>query len=284
MDPGSDNDDIPEMVKGLDRELLRKEREKLRLSQAESGELVNKSDPAPHVEEESEMAKEIRKVLFDSTLPHPHMIGYESKLEALVRSSSIPCVRNRCNFVYSSDPGVTMPIVVLENDDKSRRNFIRDNTSPAMISAIADAFQKKKKKKKVDEVVERTEACEPVTVDDDMFGGLHMSVPPEIRPVIEGPLFDQPIQEPGMEMDVDAIRFRIAETSHLREQAKIAAQKSHEKKLNISGDDDFGQTSANFGEKLDIEKFGSVEDEERKRKPKTNHDDKDVIKKVRGRN
>jgi hypothetical protein len=291
------------MIKGLDMDLLRKEREKL-AAQAPPPEpkSLTQETSTIHAEVETDLGKRIRNILFNPNIPYPHMVGYEDRLDSIVNGinelppgMTIPepstLFRNgRSQYVFSMDESMALPLLVVKSVEPTMRPTYAARTSPEMISAIHESLKKSKKKKKEkknfeNETTETAELPNIVAVDDDldMFGDFSSAPVLREKVNIKGPIFASSDEREIRSEDIEAIRNRLVEASHTREQARAEFSRASEKQFSVSGDDDFGQVMVEFGEKLTADQFivSRSEDSGKQKRKGRNHEDTEILKKLK---
>jgi hypothetical protein len=299
--PADEVESDPPMLKGLDMEMLKRERQRL---EAQSVPIIEAEHTVPlsrNLGEESEMAKKLRNILFNPIIPYPHMSGYEEKLDEIVNSistlpidSTIPessafFKNGRSKYVFTSGNTDALPLVVIKSTQDPPLEGYTARTSPHIINGIREVLKKGKKKKKEklpgQTVNERTDLPTDVAaVDDDLdiFGGFSGASVAREKIDLPGPIFaSNPVAQP--EEDIETIRMRLVQGSQSRAQAKALTSSVRECGFTVSADDDFDQTLGDFGEKISENQFGvqEINSESKSKRKSKSLNDKEILKKLK---
>lgn len=266
------------LVKGLDTELLRRQREQLKEPNH-----APVSNPVEQLTEpklaKTEMGQAVMEVLFNPERPHPHNVHYREWLDNLLtRIPQIPLEEDmpgaseyfrfgRTKYIMRTDS--ENPIVVMkaladieEERSNTRNRRYMHRMSPELLQGIQDALihakQAKKNKKQGRDAASSssTVARAYLAVDEDLdiFGGFtggEVSTSSNVAP--EGPLF-----ETSKNIPTEDHIARIQEALAHRQQ--VHKQKTEVPSTKVDEDDEYGmQSKTKFGERLDMSRFGSVD-------------------------
>lgn len=266
------------LVKGLDTELLRRQREQLK-----EPDQTRVSNPVEKLTEpklaKTEMGQAVMEVLFNPERPHPHNVHHREWLDKLLtRIPQIPLEEDmpgaseyfrfgRTKYIMRTDSD--NPIVVMkaladieEERSNTRNRRYMHRMSPELLQGIQDALKHAKQAKKNKKLgrdaasSSSTVARAPVAVDDDMdiFGGFTAGEASTSSNVaLEGPLF-----ETSKNIPAEDHMARIQEALAQRQQ--VRKQQTEVPSTKVNEDDEYGmQSKSKFGERLDMSQFGSVD-------------------------
>ena len=251
------------LVKGLDTALLQRQREQLA---AQSSSLEVHEQPQVPVDDsgpKTELGRAIQRVLFNPNKPHPHNVHFKEQLAALERMMSrlppdqdMPGSTSFARQIrYSFRDDVDYPVLLMKSreeieDEPARGARVRRD--PELISAIAEAVDRKRpKKKKKDEV----RVSKSVEEDDfDMFGGFTSSVSLQQPEKSTEPLF----------ADMTGAESAPSDDLHKLQQTLLERQTKETTgtKRSLAEEDELPA----FGEKLDLSKYATAEEKEAKKK------------------
>lgn len=256
------------LVKGLDVELLRHQREQLMAQQ------VPDHLPAHHPEtvgdqRESALGRAIEAILFNPDKPHPHNVHFKEQLLAMERGISklLPNeeMPGSTSFFrhsrYAFRQDLEQPIVLMKSreeidEEPPRGAHVRYDAS--IIAAVAEALKRKKSKKQKSETI----VSKTVTASDedfDMFAGFAgPSVALPVPSEASGPYFaEQTDTLMSHTNDLEKLQDNLLTRRTLQEPKRPREEEE---------EDIIFQQKSSFGEKLDLSKFATVDAEETKRK------------------
>ena len=267
------------LVKGLDVELLRRQREQL---QANEGVIIDVQEQAPVMESgpTTALGKSIVNVLFNPMVPHPHDVHFRDKLDRHVAAiSKLPLdgrmegastffEYGRSKFIFKQHSD--MPVVVMKSlseieqqasDMRNRKYCVR--LDPDIIESVGAAMKRTKKSKKDKKPAAdgKSESSAAMAMDDDLdiFGGFDAPAGAESANVtavssVGGTYFKDDVADvhvpvPDSVAVGEDVNRHVHEALRKREEMRRQTEEQHEAahgglklggpRTNVTGDDDY---------------------------------------------
>jgi hypothetical protein len=192
----------------------------------------------------TELGKKVWDVLFNPSVPHPDHIDFKKNIDLLVRHcSKLPVGEslankshffNRTKYLFTHES--ELPVTVMKNMEEleAQLEADRDRIPVRYDSEIIEMIRKGRKSKKIKPKDDAKTLAPQEDEDFDMFGGFKATR--VVQEETEGPIFEVE-SSTNFDDDIKAVReaLRARATKHVAED--------------------------NFGEKLDVSKFGIAEDD-----------------------
>lgn len=275
------------LVKGLDVELLRKQREELILDSKVETRKPARRDPET-LKANSDMARKIINMLSNPNMLRKDRVDYEERKKELFKKISKLGPREKlesfCSnyfdntrFVFRDDSEA--PIVVMRSqeeaeEDRARRermNLVRIRRDPECIEIVKEALKRIKsvRRKRLQQPPLRSRDTQAKDEDDeiDIFQDLALDTERQRRPEVTDDISTQPLfsQEP--------------QQAALPLPAPSKAPPCSPKKRRQEEDEIFGEP-LEFGAKLDLSRFRDAEEDDAKSKKQRGGNEKQIFQQV----